>query len=134
MDEQRARSLITTERTRVQRLLADMTKAEGADRTAENQAADMDDAAELLTSEGTDEAVIAALQLRMAALDRAERRLADGTFGLSVRSGRPIPDERLEADPAAELTIDEASQPQVGLGQGAGDWSVRTWDCAIAVN
>jgi RNA polymerase-binding transcription factor DksA len=25
-----------------------------------------------------------------------------------VLSGKPIPDERLEADPAAELTVDEA--------------------------
>ena len=46
----------------------------------------------------------------LAALDRAERRLEDGTFGLSVRSGVPIPDDRLEADPAAELTVDEAQR------------------------
>ena len=30
--------------------------------------------------------------------------------GRSVRSGAPIPDERLEADPAAELTVEEAQQ------------------------
>jgi len=34
--------------------------------------------------------------------------LADGTFGRSVRSGAPIPDDRLEADPAAELTVEES--------------------------
>ncbi len=50
------------------------------------------------------------LQDRLAAVGRAEQRLADGTYGLSVRSGQPIPDERLEADPAAELTVDEARQ------------------------
>ena len=38
----------------------------------------------------------------------ALHRLDDGTYGRSVRSGQPIPDERLEADPAAELTIEEA--------------------------
>ena len=37
-------------------------------------------------------------------------RLADGTYGRSVRSGDPIPDERLEADPAAELTVEEATE------------------------
>jgi RNA polymerase-binding transcription factor DksA len=26
-----------------------------------------------------------------------------------VQSGKPIPDERLEADPAAELTVEEAA-------------------------
>ena len=45
-----------------------------------------------------------------AALDRAEQRLAAGSFGRSIRSGRPIPDERLEADPAAELTVEEAAE------------------------
>jgi hypothetical protein len=36
-------------------------------------------------------------------------RLAAGTYGASVLSGRPIPDERLEAFPLAELTVEEAA-------------------------
>ena len=47
---------------------------------------------------------------RLAAIVRAEHRIEDGTFGLSVSSGVPIPDDRLEADPAAELTVEEAQQ------------------------
>ena len=43
----------------------------------------------------------------LAAVERAERRLAEGSFGLSVLSGERIPDERLEARPTAELTVDE---------------------------
>jgi len=70
----------------------------------------MDDRAAPLTAEGIDDAVCAALRLRLEALDRAEHRLEAGTFGRSVRSGRIIPDERLEADPAAELTVDEETQ------------------------
>ena len=42
-------------------------------------------------------------------LDRALKRLDDGTYGRSVRSGQPIPDERLEAESAAELTVQEAA-------------------------
>jgi RNA polymerase-binding transcription factor DksA len=38
---------------------------------------------------------------------RAEARLAKGTFGLSVESGARIPDERLEAEPLAERTVEE---------------------------
>jgi DnaK suppressor protein len=34
-------------------------------------------------------------------------RLQDGTYGLSVRSGAPIPEARLEARPTAELTVEE---------------------------
>jgi DnaK suppressor protein len=44
---------------------------------------------------------------QLAALERAEARLAAGTYGLSVESGEPIPDARLEALPTAERTADE---------------------------
>jgi hypothetical protein len=49
------------------------------------------------------------LRDRLTALDRALHRLDDGSYGRSIRSGVPIPDERLEADPAAELTVEEAA-------------------------
>jgi hypothetical protein len=45
---------------------------------------------------------------------RAEARLAAGNYGRSVRSGQPIPDKRLEADPLAELTAQEAAAAQRG--------------------
>ena len=47
------------------------------------------------------------LKRRLAAVDRAEVRLGAGTYGISVQSGEPIPDERLEAFPTAELTVEE---------------------------
>jgi DnaK suppressor protein len=47
------------------------------------------------------------LQTDMASLERAEARLAAGTYGLSVDSGEPIPDGRLEAVPTAERTLAE---------------------------
>jgi hypothetical protein len=40
---------------------------------------------------------------------RRRARLAAGGYGRSVRSGQPIPDERLAADPLAELTVQEAT-------------------------
>ncbi len=111
MDTYRARELLAEERLRTQRLLAEVAAEGDADRAAANQSGDMFDSAEPLTGEGADEAVLSGLQERLAAIDRAERRLDAGTYGLSVRSGRPIPDDRLEADPAAELTVDEARRP-----------------------
>ncbi len=110
MDDQRARALLQAERDRVRALLADTTGAGADDRTAANQPGDMADPAERLTAEAVDDAVTTSLRDRLAALDRAEGRLADGTYGRSVRSGLPIPDDRLEADPAAELTVEEAEQ------------------------
>ena len=61
-----------------------------------------------LTAEGMDDSTADTLRDRLAAIDRALQRLDDGTYGRSVRSGLPIPDERLDADPAAELTVEEA--------------------------
>ena len=41
------------------------------------------------------------------AIERAEARLEEGTFGVSVVSGDPIPDGRLEAIPWADRTVSE---------------------------
>jgi DnaK suppressor protein len=108
MDDERARTLLGAERARVEALLGDATTAGRDDREAANEGGDFGDPAERLTAEGTDDAVAAGLRDRLAALNRAERRLDEGTYGKSVRSGLPIPDDRLEADPAAELTTEEA--------------------------
>ena len=69
---------------------------------------DYGDAALPLNELGDEDVVAGNLQERLAAIDRALARLEAGTYGRSVISGQPIPDERLEADPAAELTIEEA--------------------------
>lgn len=108
MDDERARELLNAERTRVETLLDAVTGDSESDRSAANEHGDMSDSSELLVSEGTDDAVANALRQRLAAIGRAEERLAAGTYGRSIASGAPIPDERLEADPAAELTVDEA--------------------------
>jgi DnaK suppressor protein len=108
MDMGRARALVRAERAEVQRLLGDTEAAGQQDRAAENETGDIADRAQPLAAEGMDDALAASLRDRLAALDRAEQRLDNGTFGRSVRSGLPIPDERLAADPAAELTIEEA--------------------------
>jgi DnaK suppressor protein len=108
MNEERARTLLSAERSRVEELLRQTTAAGADDRTAANDDGDFTDPAQPLTAKETDDAIAAALQERLAAIDRAEQRLDQGTYGLSIRSGEPIPDERLEADPAAELTVAEA--------------------------
>jgi len=112
MEQERARSLLDAERARVQQLLADLGTAQADDREAERETGDLADPAQPLTEQGVDDAVAASLRERLAALDRALRRLDDGTYGRSIRTGVPIPDERLEADPAAELTVQEAADDQ----------------------
>jgi DnaK suppressor protein len=110
MDNERARELLKAERDRVEDLLSRSTPAVSTDRDALSEVGDWADPAVVLTAEGVDQAVVDSLRERLAAIERAERRLEEGTYGRSVRSGAPIPDERLEADPAAELTVEEAQQ------------------------
>jgi DnaK suppressor protein len=110
VDEARAAMLLAAERARVEALLADTTSDGRDDRAAAGDQGEIADPAQPLTAEEGDDAVTAQLRLRLDALGRAEVRLAQGTFGRSIRSGLPIPEARLEADPAAELTVEEAAQ------------------------
>jgi DnaK suppressor protein len=108
METAKAKALLQAERDRTNELVKDLEERGQSDRDAANQSGDMFDSAEPLTGEGTDASVLEELTAHLEALDRAEKRLEDGTYGYSVRSGLPIPDDRLEADPSAELTVEEA--------------------------
>jgi DnaK suppressor protein len=107
MDQARARALLDQERARLQRLLP-AGQAEQEDVDLEGVGDEVDDA-DRREEEETGAAVDQLVRDRWEALQRAEARLEAGEYGRSVRSGRPIPDERLEADPLAELTVEEAT-------------------------
>jgi DnaK suppressor protein len=104
VDQARARSLLAAERRRIEQELAALARSGGAptdeDFDPGDQATDLYQA-ELEDSRESD------LREQLAAVERAEQRLAAGTYGLSTESGVPIPDERLEVKPTAELTVDE---------------------------
>lgn len=112
MELERARSLLAAEQARVRQSLAEVGTAQAEDRQAGQETGDVADPAQSLEAQGIDDAVAADLRDRLAAIERALRRVEDGTYGRSVRSGALIPDERLEADPAAELTVEEADEGQ----------------------
>ncbi len=109
MNPDRARVLLAEERRRVEGLLAQTSDDEQSEFEVSKETGDIADPAEPLTSEEGDEAVAEGLRSRLGEIERAEQRLRDGSYGYSVRSGLPIPDDRLEADPAAELTVEEAA-------------------------
>ena len=82
MDENRARSLLQAERAEVQGLLADTEESGREDREDEDErGVDIDDPAASLTAEGMDDAIAESLRDRLDAIDRALRRLDDGTYG-----------------------------------------------------
>ena len=104
MDADRARELLAGERVRIEHALASLTHVDDAEPADDidpgNLAAD-------LYREEFDEGLAEDLREQLAAVERAEERLSSGTYGFSILSGEPIPDERLEALPTAELTVEE---------------------------
>jgi DnaK suppressor protein len=108
MNHETARTRLSEEKEQLRGLLGESDQIGAADRAGADEQGDWTDSQPSLTDEEQDDAVAAGLRLRLAAVTRALARLDDGTYGASVRSGAAIPEARLEADPAAELTADEA--------------------------
>jgi DnaK suppressor protein len=104
MDAERARELLKAERERIERALGGLGHEDTAEPADEFDAANL--AADLYQDE-LDQGLEEQLRDQLAAVERAEERLAAGTYGLSIESGQPILDERLEALPTAELTVEE---------------------------
>jgi DnaK suppressor protein len=104
MDSERARERLAEERERIERALARLGHQDTGEPADEedpaNQGSD-------LYQDELDEGLADDLRGELAAVERAEGRLAAGTYGLSIESGKPIPDERLEILPAAERTAEE---------------------------
>lgn len=108
MDAERARELLAAERSRIEQALTDLSPA-GGDELSHLDQHPADEGSELFEDE-RDSGIAQALREELAAVERAERRLEQGTYGLSVESGEPIPDERLEVMPTAERTVDEQTR------------------------
>jgi DnaK suppressor protein len=104
VDVERARSLLASERREIEEALGRRGHQDDGDDAGWLEPANL--AAGLYLDE-LDESLAEELRDRLAALERAEQRLAAGTYGLSIESGQPIPDERLEAVPTAERTVEE---------------------------
>jgi DnaK suppressor protein len=104
VDPDRARELLAAERARIERSLAGRRRVDDAEEFDDQDPANL---ATGLYEDELDEGLRDDLQEQLAAVERAEARLAAGTYGLSVESGKPIPDERLELFPAAERTVEE---------------------------
>ena len=102
MDPDRARQLLERERARIERAIADLDPGPAGDRDGPGEAGSED-----LYQKEFDAGRAADLREQLESLERAEARLAAGTYGLSVETGVPIPDERLESRPTAERTVEE---------------------------
>src|SRR3954462_15948034 len=99
MDSDRAHQLLAAERERIEREIAELGSEAAGDRDESGDCGSED-----LYQHEFDAGRAKDLQDQLGAVERAEARLAEGKYELSVDSGAPIPDGRLEALPTAERT------------------------------
>jgi DnaK suppressor protein len=112
--QERARELLARERARVERALAALERHEDPGELTHVDQHPADVATEVFDEE-LEQGLAEELRERLAAIERAERRLEEGTYGLSVESGQPIPDARLESIPWAERTVEEQARYDRGV-------------------
>jgi DnaK suppressor protein len=112
IDDARARELLARERERIASSLAD------SERERDMEVSGLDqhpaDDAERLQQDDIDVTLDDQAREELEAVKRAEQRLAEGTYGLSIESGEPIPAARLEAIPWAERTAEEQERYERG--------------------
>lgn len=110
MDETRARELLSRERERIEGSLRGLERSLRGEVDEIATATDPADDAEQIEEEEVDTALLAQLRDELDAVERAETRLREGNYGLSIESGEPISDSRLEAIPWAERTAEEQAR------------------------
>ncbi len=107
IDEDKARELLSRARERVETSLAEIERRRQGELEEIDTAVAPEDDGEVIVEEEVDNALAEQLRNELKAIERAEARLSDGTYGLSVESGEPIPAGRLESIPWAERTAGE---------------------------
>jgi DnaK suppressor protein len=108
VDAEKARELLRRERERIERALAEQGGAGNDELTTVDQ--HLGDQGSELYEDEFEAGLRERLLKELAAVERAEARVDNGTYGLSVESGEPISDERLEAIPTAERTAEEQAR------------------------
>jgi DnaK suppressor protein len=113
MDTAHAQELLARERARIEHALGQLTPPDSEAVVDPFEAADV---GEDMLNEELDEDRAARMREELDAIGRAEERLTEGTYGISVESGEPIPDGRLDAIPWAERTAEEQARYEAGGG------------------
>jgi DnaK suppressor protein len=108
-----SKNFVEEQRKRLEALRAELQagSAVAAERDRQdvtgNGVLDTGDRGEIATERQTDQALHKVTENRLRAVERALQKIAEGTYGLSDASGKPIPQERLEKAPEAVYTLEE---------------------------
>jgi RNA polymerase-binding transcription factor DksA len=123
MDEAHARELLVAEHERLEEIRAANTEEEDAlddaDAQDATEAVDGQHPADIgtdLFERERDLGVLEDVERELRDVEDALRRLDEGTYGTCEVCGRPIPDERLEANPTARYDVEHEPRGTAGLG------------------
>ena len=100
--------VLKTERERLLALLDELGFGPNGSLTYDTNFAD---SSQVTAERGEADRLAADLQESLVDVDDALRRLAEGSYGLCERCGRPISEARLEAMPTARRCLDCAKLP-----------------------
>jgi RNA polymerase-binding transcription factor DksA len=109
IDEATARQRLDAERERLEGLVSEL-RSETARDDDSDEHVDVAGPPGAVTGEiferEKDLSILEGLELELAEIEAALRRLDDGTYGIDEVTGEPIDPERLEAIPAARTNVD----------------------------
>ncbi|MDB6085414.1 MAG: conjugal transfer protein TraR [Gammaproteobacteria bacterium] len=95
---------------------AALAEEDGATAESNSGARDYEDDAQKLDTLDREGALVNRSVLRLAQIERALQKIADGTYGISDVSGQRIPVDRLEATPEATNTVAEQESSEKAGG------------------
>ena len=118
MDKRSARKLLKSERIRLQGIV-DSLREETARVTSDGETFSEGSADQHPADVGTetfelekDMSIRNNVEAELADVDRALRRVDEGTYGLCEACGKKIPEQRLEAVPAARFCIQDQARAE----------------------
>ena len=101
IDVQKVRTRLEVKQTELQQEIAALLDEEASVGQSGLGVEDMGDTAQVLQDVRQDESILLNQRHLLAAIEEALRHLRDGTYGLCLSCGQPIPEKRLEAIPWA---------------------------------
>jgi DnaK suppressor protein len=101
IDREKVQSRLEMKQVELQHEIAAMFEEETSLGQSGLGVEDMEETAQILQEYGQDESILQNQRHLLAAIEEALNRLREGTYGLCIDCGQPIPEKRLEAIPWA---------------------------------
>ena len=119
MDGDEARRRLEAERARLNQVKDDFDVEHLADESEDENLSELSSVDQHQADVGTetferekDISILEQVEAELADVEHALRRLDDGTYGTCEFDGKPIPEERLEAMPAARFCVEHQAEAE----------------------